>query len=288
MAYVFPVIGGFVGGDAVAGILTTRLLEADEPALMIDIGTNGEIMLAAGGSLWAASTAAGPAFEGARISCGMRATPGAVEKVVFEPDGKIELSVIGGVEPIGVCGSGLVDLAAGLLEAGIVSPTGRMLPGDKLPATLSEPLKRRVRTGGNGQGEFVLTDGPGTHLTVTQRDIRELQLATGAIRSGVNILLRNAGLEAGDLGRVLIAGGFGSFIRRSNAQRIGLLPGQIDHRRIRYVGNTSLSGAKWALLSTAARKEAERLARLARHVHLSEDEDFQNEFAGAMIFPEKA
>jgi len=281
--YVFPVIGGFVGGDAVAGVLATRLTEAGSPTLMIDIGTNGEIMLAAGGELWAASTAAGPAFEGARISSGMRAAHGAIEKVVFNED--VELSVIGNVEPVGVCGSGLVDLAAGLLDAGIITSAGRLLPPEELPAGLPQPLRRRVRAGQAGHYEFVLAEGGNAPVTVTQRDIRELQLATGAIRAGVSILLRLAGLEAGQLERVLIAGGFGSFIRRSHAQRIGLLPGQVDHSRLRFVGNTSLSGARWALLSTEARRQAELLARRARHVQLSEDANFQNEFAEAMIFP---
>jgi len=281
--YVFPVISGFVGGDAVAGILATRLTEADGPTLMVDIGTNGEIVLAHDGRIWAASTAAGPAFEGARISCGMRATTGAIEKIVFADD--LNISVIGNVAPVGLCGSALVDLAAGLLATGIVSPQGRLLPPNELPAGLPEPLRRRVRTSGR-QVEFLLAEGGDAPVTITQRDVRELQLATGAIRAGVNILLRQARLAAEDLRRVLIAGGFGSFIRRSNAQRIGLLPGRIDHSRIHYVGNTSLSGARWALLSTRARKRAEQLARDVRHVQLSEDANFQMEFAEAMIFPD--
>jgi len=283
VAYVLPVIAGFVGGDAVAGMLATRLAEADGPTLMIDIGTNGEIILACDGKLLAASTAAGPAFEGARISCGMRAARGAIEKIVFNDD--IALSVIGNVEPVGICGSALVDLAAGLLDAGVITPSGRMLTGDELPAGLAEAIRRRVRTGDDGQGRFVLGELRQTTLAITQRDVRELQLATGAIRAGVNILLRIAGLEASQLRGVLIAGGFGSFIRRSRAQRIGLLPGGVDHKLIRHVGNTSLSGAKWALLSTAARKKAEKLAAETRHVQLSQDPDFQNEFAEAMIFP---
>ena len=282
-AYVFPVIGGFVGGDAVAGMLSTRLAEADGPSLMIDIGTNGEIVLAANDRLWAASTAAGPAFEGARISSGMRATTGAIEKVVFNDD--IQLSVIGNGPPAGICGSGLVDLAAGLLDAGIVTEQGRLLPETELPATLSDALRTRVRVGDNGQGKFVLSSTRCNEVAITQRGIRELQLATGAIRAGVNILLRQAGLQADQLRRVLIAGGFGSFIRRSPAQRIGLLPAGINHELIRYVGNTALSGARWALLSTSARRQAEKLAEMTCHVQLSEDAEFHNEFAEAMIFP---
>ena len=286
-AVVFPVIGGFVGGDTVAGILSTRLTELGGPALMVDIGTNGEIVLASDGRLWAASTAAGPAFEGARISCGMRATDGAIEKVVFDDD--VRASVIGGTEPIGLCGSALVDATAELLRSGIVTPAGRMLAGDDLPDELSEAIRRRVIVADDDQPAFVLADGNGNApaVRVTQKDIRELQLATGAMRAGMVLLLRRAGLDVDDLQHVLIAGGFGSFIRRSNAQRIGLLPGGIDHRKILYVGNTSLSGAKWALASTRARLRADDLARKAQHVELSRDANFQMEFAEAMIFPAK-
>ncbi len=285
-AVVFPVIGGFVGGDTVAGMVSTRLGEGQGPELMVDIGTNGEIVLAVEDKLWASSTAAGPAFEGARISCGMRATAGAIEKVVFD-DG-IHYSVIGHVEPVGLCGSGLVDLTAELLRSGLVNSVGRMLPPDELPDGAGEALARRAVLDG-GQPAFVLAeptdDSPG--VVLRQKDIRELQLATGAIRAGITILLKQAGLSVGDLKRVLIAGGFGSFIRRNNAQRIGLLPPGIDHSRIHYVGNASLAGAKWALVSTNARNRGEHLARLARHVELSRDTDFQMEFAEAMIFPDQ-
>ena len=283
-AYIFPVIGGFVGGDTVAGILATKLAQRREGVLMIDIGTNGEIVVARDGELWAASTAAGPAFEGARISCGMRATAGAIEKVVF--DGDVRINVIGNADPIGLCGSGLIDLAAELLTCGAVTSDGRLLTGDGAPESLPPALRERLGRGENGQPEFLLAEADGRRITITQRDIRELQLATGAIRAGVRIVLRRAGLSADEIQCVLIAGGFGSFIRRSKAQRIGLLPTEVDHQRIRYVGNASLNGAKWALLSTRARERGEQLARAARHVELSQDTNFQMEFAESMIFPE--
>ncbi len=287
-AYVFPVIGGFVGGDTSAGILATRITELEGPVMMIDIGTNGEIVLAHQGKLWAASTAAGPAFEGARISCGMRATRGAIEKVVL--DGDVRLNVIGNSAPIGLCGSGLIDAVAELRRVGIISPEGRMLPAEELPADLPEALRKRVTLCAKGQPEFLLGVGEGAsrenRVTLTSRDVRELQLATAAIRAGFNILLKQAGLGTRDLKRVLVAGGFGSFIRRSNAQRIGLLPTDIDHQKIHYVGNASLNGARWALVSTIERKRAEQLARDTVHVELSQDCNFQMEFAESMIFPE--
>ncbi len=289
MCYVFPVIGGFVGGDTVAGMLATRIDELEGPVLMVDIGTNGEIVLAHDGELFGASTAAGPAFEGARISCGMRGTRGAIEKVLL--DGDVHLGVIGNVPPMGICGSGLIDLAAEMLRVGIVSREGRLLPTDESPADVPPALADRVRADDNGNTVFVLTepDGGTTHkpLSLTQRDIRELQLGSGAIRAGISMLLRKVGLRPADLKTILIAGGFGSFIRRGNAQRIGLLPPDVDHKRIHYVGNVSLAGAQWAVLSLEARKHGEELARRTRHVELSVDGDFQAEFAEAMIFPER-
>ena len=287
MAYIFPVIGGFVGGDTVAGMLATRIDTRDGPVLMVDIGTNGEIVLAHDGEIQAVSTAAGPAFEGARISCGMRGVRGAIEKVLLKED--LRIGVIGDVAPVGICGSGLIDLVAELLRHRIVSLDGRLPPSEELPPDVPPALAQRVQSDQDGHPVFVLAESGGGKLqkalTLSQRDIRELQLACGAIRAGTSILLRNAGLKVSDLKSVLIAGGFGSFIRRKQAQRIGLIPPEIDPQRIHYVGNVSLAGARWALLSMEGRKYGENLARRARHVELSMDLDFQDEFVKAMIFP---
>ncbi len=288
MAYIFPIVGGFVGGDTTAGMLSARLLERESPVLLVDIGTNGEIVLVHDGRMLSASTAAGPAFEGARITCGMRAARGAIEKVVLDTD--VRLGVIGNTPPAGLCGSGLIDLMAELLNRGLVTPEGQMLSANELPADLPKALARRVRLDENGAPEFLVASrsrGQAEEaIVLTQRDIREVQLGAGAIRAGISILLRLAGIGVGELRSVLLAGGFGNFIRRSHAQRIGLLPAGIDHERIVYVGNASLSGAKWALLSVEARKQVEDLARRARHVDLSRDPNFQEEYAQAMIFPD--
>ncbi len=244
-AYVFPIIGGFVGGDTVAGILATELTNRPGPALLVDIGTNGEIVLWAGGKMTAASTAAGPAFEGARISCGMRGSTGAIEKVIV--DGRLRINVIGNVAPAGLCGSGLIDVAAELLRHKVLSPQGKLQTPDQLPEGVLPDLRQRIILH-EGKVAFLLVPGEdsatGKALELTQRDFRELQLAAGAIRAGIGILLKRAGLKAKDLEEVFIAGGFGNFIRRSNAQRIGLLPGQLEHHKIRYCGNTSLAGAR--------------------------------------------
>ncbi len=284
-AYVFPIIGGFVGGDTVGCMLATRLAEQDGPSLLVDIGTNGEIVLAHNGKLLAASTAAGPAFEGARISCGMRATTGAIDKIAIGDD--LQYNVIGNVDPIGMCGSSLVDLCSQLLTAGVIASTGRLLPPDELPEKLPKAIADRVSIGEADQPQFLVADEGARPVVLTQKDVRELQLASGAIRAGIGILLKRAGVEPGQLKRVLLAGAFASFIRRSHAQRLGLLPGEIDHEVIQYVGNASLSGARWALLSTNARHRAESYARDTEHVELSQDMNFQMAFADAMIFPDK-
>jgi len=287
LVYLLPIIGGFVGGDITAGILVTNLTSQTNPYLLVDVGTNGEIVLAKDGNIWAASTAAGPALEGARISCGMRATHGAIEKVVFDED--VRCSTIGGASPIGICGSGLIDLAAELLENGVLSTNGRLLSGDELPAGLPDAIKRRVRKNEDGQAKFLVYEPQkgrkDLSVTITQQDIRELQLAVGAIRAGVEIMLRKTNIKVEEIQKVFVAGGFGYFIRRANAQRIGLLPRQLSHDRITFIGNSSLDGAQLALLSTDARRKAEQIAEKTSHIQLSLDSEFQAEFVNAMIFP---
>ncbi len=286
--YLFPLIGGFVGGDTVAGMLATHISENQGNVLMIDIGTNGEIVLARKDQIWAASTAAGPAFEGARIRCGMRATTGAIEKIVFDED--VRCSVIGNGAPVGLCGSALIDLVAELRRLGILSSTGQLLSSNQWPNPATQAIRQRVSENSEGQPEFLVAQtnpGPGDgRIVLTQRDIRELQLAIGAMRAGITIILKQAGIEASAVDQVFIAGGFGSFIRRDNAQAIGLLPTEIDCQKISYVGNVSLAGSKLALLSSQAREPADTLARQTQHLELSLDLNFQMEFAEAMIFPD--
>lgn len=285
--YVFPNIGGFVGGDTVAGILATGLHHRDGVRLLIDIGTNGEIVLAHDGRLLCTSTAAGPAFEGARIAAGMRATEGAIEQVVMRDD-DIACNVIGGGAPAGICGTALIDLAAQLLRLGAIDETGRILPPDEIPGTISEFIRNRLIPNDKGQVDFCIAEAgesaTGSPLLLLQRDIRELQLASAAIRAGVNIMLRQAGLHVDDVEEVLLAGGFGNFIRRTNALRIGLLPA-IPHDRIRFVGNAAGMGARIALLATNCRQQADDIATKAEHIDLSLDPEFQMEFGTAMLFP---
>ena len=284
--FVFPQVGGFVGGDTVAGVLAASMDRSDKPVLLVDIGTNGEIVLAHNGKLQATSTAAGPAFEGARIVQGMRATAGAIEKIVVGDD--VVLNVIGNAKPAGLCGTALIDAVAELLSCGIIDETGRILEPDEAPEEISDALRSRLIEM-DGQVNFLLASGgessSGEPVYLWQKDVRELQLASGAIRAGINILLRRAGLEADDLGAVLLAGAFGNFIRRSNARRIGLLP-QISCDRIRFIGNAASLGAKLALLSADERKLASNIRTITEHVDLSLDPEFQMEFGMAMMFPE--
>jgi len=286
--YVFPNIGGFVGGDTVAGILANSLQEAAKPVVFVDIGTNGEIVLACEGRLMATSTAAGPAFEGARIVAGMRAAHGAIEKVVMGED-DILINVIGNASPMGICGTALIDVAAELLRLGVIDTTGRLLPPEEIVEPVPERILARVQEC-DGQTGFLLADASETEtgepIHLLQRDVRELQLATGAIRAGVSIMLRMADLGPDDLEAVLLAGAFGNFIRPRNARRIGLLP-PIPLEKIRFVGNAASTGAKVALLSEGRREVADRIAGSAEHVDLSLDPEFQMEFGMAMMFPEE-
>jgi uncharacterized 2Fe-2S/4Fe-4S cluster protein (DUF4445 family) len=283
---VFPQVGGFVGGDTVAGVLATRMDHFGETVLLVDIGTNGEIVLFHQGRLTATSVAAGPAFEGARIVNGMRGAAGAIEKFTFDDD--VRWSVIGGSRPVGLCGTGLIDLTAELLRSGLLDPTGRILPPEEAPAQISQALRQRLITE-DSETHFLMAaaheTASGKPLLLYQRDIRELQLANGAIRAGINILMRQAGVEPEQLGQILLAGAFGNYIRRHNAKRIGMFP-PIPTERIQFVGNAASFGAKRVLLAESERVRATELGRAVRHIDLSLDPEFQMEFGEAMLFPE--
>lgn len=285
--YVFPNVGGFVGGDTVAGIISASLDETDVPVVFVDIGTNGEIVLACGGKLLATSTAAGPAFEGARIVNGMRATDGAVEKIWYE-DGDLRFNVIGTRGAAGICGTALIDLVASLLDLGVVDITGRIVDEDELPGTVPPAIRARLLAGAGGSQNILLIPAAesttGEAIMLYQRDVRELQLASGAIRAGISIMVKQAGLSMADIGQVLLAGAFGNYIRRENARRIGLLP-DLPTEKIHFVGNAASTGARMALLSHLERDLADKVAAETRHVDLSTDADFQMEFGMAMMFP---
>ncbi len=252
-----PCLGSFVGSDILAGILATCLHESTAPAGLIDLGTNGEIVLTDGKRMLCASAAAGPAFEGARIAAGMRASTGAIWKVTAR-DGKLHCEVLGNVEPRGVCGSGLVDAIAALLHTGKLKATGRLT---------------------TGSASVVLAPG----VELTQNDVRQVQLAKGAVAAGLRILMERLGLTDESLTTLYLAGAFGNYVDRHSARTIGLLNTPLD--RIHPVGNTALLGAKIALFSPEEadggyRQIRERMA----HISLNEDPRFQDVYVEEMSF----
>jgi uncharacterized 2Fe-2S/4Fe-4S cluster protein (DUF4445 family) len=278
-AYVLPGIAGFVGADTVGVILATRLWEGEGLRVAVDIGTNGEVVVGDGARLLAASGAAGPAFEGARISCGMPAVAGAIDTLKIA-DGFV-LTTIAGARARGICGSGLVDAAAELLRAGVVQPDGRL--GAAEGAALPEWLSARVRGKGAGASvELVTAQESGSRaIRLTAKDFRELQLAKAAIAAAISLLLDKIQASYHDVEELLLAGAFGNYIRPASALAIGLLP-PVASERIRPVGNAAGAGAQIALLSLPLRRQAEHIAKSVEYVELCDEPGFYERFAEYM------
>ncbi|MCW2893848.1 MAG: hypothetical protein JWO75_3337 [Actinomycetia bacterium] len=285
-AVVFPAFGAYVGGDITAGLLASGMDRDPRIRLFIDIGTNCEIVL--GGRDWLLATAApaGPAFEGASIRCGMRAADGAIEAVAVTEDGDLKLTVIGDTDPKGLCGSGLVDAVAALVDAGVIDESGRFV--QDLPPRAAAPVRRLAErlTMIGKERVFVLHwsaagdpdhRDPASSVYLSQRDIRELQFAKAAIATGWRILLEEAGLTTEDIKQVLLAGSFGSYLSAKSAIRIGLVP-DVGPRRIIAAGNVAGEGAKMALLSIRDRAAALALLGEVKYVELSDRTDFNDRF----------
>ncbi len=273
--YTLPNVAGFVGSDTVAVILATAMHKSDKIRLAIDLGTNGEIVLGNRHRLLTCSTAAGPAFEGARISSGMRATEGAIERVWID-QGEVKVQVIGGVPAIGLCGSGLLDAVAQMRWSGVLNEAGRLVTPERVDGTLPPSLAQRLVRNDTSDG-FVLARRGKRPVVLTQSDVRELQLAKGAIRAGISILLKEFGIAEEEISEILLAGAFGSYVNPASARAIGLVP-PLPIDRITAVGNAAGQGAVMALLSTDLREEAVRIARSAEHVELSARPDFMEQF----------
>ncbi len=283
--YVLPLVAGWVGADTVGVMMASRLCDAEQPTMAIDLGTNGEIVLWTGERLLACSAAAGPAFEGAQIKQGMRAAEGAIEHVEVE-GGDVVCHTIAGAKAVGICGSGLLDAVAQLLELGVLEQSGRLddeAKAQKLPPQVAKRLR-----GEGPRREFVLAwpeeSAVDSGVVLTQADIRQVQLAKGAIRAGAEVLLAEAGLTAGQLSAILLAGAFGSYINPASALRVGLVP-EVPVEAVRGIGNAAGAGAVLALLSVEERQYAQEIARRTAHLELSTRADFQELFMEAMMFP---
>ncbi len=278
--FCLPCIAGFVGADTVGVMTAQKITRQARPVLAIDIGTNGEVALWSGERLLVASCAAGPAFEGAQIEFGMVAAPGAIDHVHFD-GAQITLTTIDDAPPRGICGSGLFDAMAVALQAGIVDPSGRFVPNaDGLPPDIAARLQ-----GEGNDRRIVLAEGDdGRHIALTQRDVRQIQLAKGAVSAAVQLLLEEAGLTVEQLDKIVIAGAFGSYINPASALRIGLFP-SLPLEKVQVVGNAAGAGAILALISMAEREYACHVARLAEHVELMRKPQFQMTFMETMLFP---
>jgi uncharacterized 2Fe-2S/4Fe-4S cluster protein (DUF4445 family) len=275
--HIPPSIGGFVGADHVAMVLASDLDQSDQVTLGLDIGTNTEISLRlpAQPFLTAVSCASGPAFEGAHIRDGMRAAAGAIEKVRISARGP-ELTTVEDQPAVGLCGSGILDAVAELYKAGYLNARGRF-----------QRDRDGIRQGDHGL-EFVLVpakrSGSGRDISITQEDVNEIQLAKGAIQAGLNILLETTGTPPEAVQQVIVAGAFGSFLNIQNAIDMGLFP-HLPNARYRQVGNAAALGAKWILISRAARQRAQEIARRTRYLELTTYPNFSRQFALAMLFP---
>ena len=279
--YLFPVVSGFVGGDALGTVLALRPQDSGEVTLIVDIGTNGELVLGGSGGLWATSCATGPALEGAHIDCGMRAVPGALDTVAVDPESlDVSYTVLGdgkAVRPRGLCGSGIIDAVAQMVKAGILLPTGRIREGLSGVTEDEKGVARR----------FMLVPGDRTEtgdpVFVSLKDVRQIQLAKAALGTGIRFLMRRAGILHID--RMVLTGAFGARFNWRNAEAIGMLPPLEKGTRVEVVENAAGIGAIMALTNRIYRREAEALSGEIRFVELADEPDFNIEFPMAMTFP---
>lgn len=270
-------IAGFVGSDIISDALAADIDSTDKNTLIIDIGTNGEIVLGTRENLYAASCAAGPAFEGARIRCGSRAAQGAIEAVIIN-ENDIDYDVIGNLKAHSICGSGLIDLMAVMLELGILDKTGRFVDFHLLKDKLPDLIFKRLRKN-DGEQAFFLTKT----IFLGQSDIRQIQLAKAAIQAGIRLLLKKLNIQPGDIEQVFLAGAFGNFIRKESALKIGILP-EIAPEKVHFIGNAAASGAQMILLSTENRHKTRLLAKKIQYIELANSPDFQDIFADCISF----
>lgn len=277
--HVLPLIAGFVGADNVAVILATEIYKSKKLCLALDIGTNTEVVLGNRDGILACSCASGPAFEGAHIKHGMRAASGAIERVIIDPKTlEVKYQTINNTKPCGICGSAIVDLIAEMLKAGIIDICG----------TINRNLNSQRLIEKQGLKEFVIAQGgetsTGGDIVITQRDVREIQLAKAAMHTGAAILMKKAKVTGEDIDQVFIAGAFGSYIDPENARIIGMYP-EISLEKVRVVGNAAGTGARMALISKKIRKIAEDVSKKVEYIELATNPRFQSEFMNSNYIP---
>jgi uncharacterized 2Fe-2S/4Fe-4S cluster protein (DUF4445 family) len=272
-----PSVSGYVGGDITAGVLASGMDDSAQLSMLLDIGTNGEIVIGNNDWLVCCSASAGPAFEGGGTKCGMRAVEGAIQSVSIS-DGEIDYSTIGGSRPVGICGSGLIDTIAALFKNGIIHPDG------KFDMTRSHARLQETDKG----VEFVLARAEdsqtGKDIVITEYDISNLIKSKGAVFAAASVLVRSVGIEFSDIERIFVAGGFGNYLNIEKAITIGLLP-DLPTDRFRFIGNSSLAGARLALLSNQAFEKTREIAKKMTYFELSVNNDFMNEFIAALFLP---
>ena len=283
-----PHLGAYVGADLVGGLLATGLAQGEGVRLLVDVGTNGEIILGSAARTVATAAPAGPAFEGAQIGDGMRASEGAIEAVTIGPEG-IRLQVIGDVPPLGLCGSGLLDAVAQLRLTGLLQASGRFIKEEQALLDYPQELAERLISDDTGLRAFVLAwpeeSGSGKAVALSQRDIRELQFAKGSIASGIEVVMRELGVSQDELVEIYLAGSFGNYINPQSARIIGLVP-PVPVEKIKAVGNAAGEGAKIALLSFRERQVAQSLPSIVEYHELSGRADFNDSFISLLQFPE--
>lgn len=274
--YSLPNIAGFVGADHMAVLLASRIWERERPTLVIDIGTNGEISLGSKEGIISASCAAGPAFEGASLKCGIRGVPGAIDHLTIDDD--VNYTTIGGLPPKGICGSGAVDAVWEMLKAGVIDSSGRIIE------ELDTPRIRVV----DGQSEYIIAteeeSAIGEPVVITQDDIVSIQYAKSALYVGATLLMDELGVTAQDIDEVLLAGAFGNYVSIGSTRNIGVIP-EIPLDRIKSIGNAAGAGARIALLDKACRKKAEELSKSVRYLELAAHPEFEERFYEAMFIP---
>ncbi|WP_094605420.1 Na(+)-translocating NADH-quinone reductase subunit F [Sporomusa silvacetica DSM 10669] len=276
LVYLPPIISSYVGPDITSGVLASRLQDRKGVTLFVDIGTNGEMVIGTDGKLSSASTAAGPAFEGMNITHGMRAAKGAIEIFDIEEDGGVVVKTIGEAKAIGICGSGLLDIIGELVANHVIGKNGKFVSPET--ADLKPELKQRL-VKQDGKPVFEVADG----VFLTQKDVRQVQLAKGAVRSGIEFLLKSNEVKAEQVDKVLIAGSFGYHLRAKSLINIGLLP-SVFEGKIDFIGNTSKSGGRAFLLNVAYRKEMEELVGDIEVVELANRDDFDKVFVACLGF----